>query len=405
VKLHSHVLLSLSFSASSHFSVVSVSVFYNVSDSVIPVESPKKGSLPRGESVEHFYWLDWLRFTAALLVVVCHARGSTWAAWGELDQSSQTKLSAICFGLSRPGLEAVVVFFCLSGFLVGGRLVERWRNDQFDFRRYALDRISRIYVPLIPALIVTAVVSLFLGFAWSWGELAGNLCGLQGLTCSAYGGNAPLWSLSYEIWFYILAGCFALAVDPRKPFGLLPWLSLTIAFAVFTKLNATYLLCWIIGAISYLCIGKTLRWPAILGAFCLTIIGVAVSQLTSGTKSIAIGPSVLALPRDVAIIALSAGIAILLAYLAPKAPQSAPMAFFERLGSTLAAFSYTLYLIHYPLIQLLTRLVKGPFVRIDTLSQTWFWGKVLLSMVAAWLLYLPFEAQTIRMRRWLTSVT
>src|SRR5690348_12598197 len=83
---------------------------------------------------EHLFWLDWLRFGAAFVVVMCHARGSNWVSWGKLAQSHQTRLSAVCFAVTRPGLEAVVVFFALSGFLVGGRLIERWRDSRLDLK-------------------------------------------------------------------------------------------------------------------------------------------------------------------------------------------------------------------------------------------------------------------------------
>ena len=71
----------------------------------------------------HLYWLDWLRFTAALMVVAIHSRGGTWVEWGRLTEASQTKLVAIFFAITRTGSESVLVFFVLSGFLVGGKVI------------------------------------------------------------------------------------------------------------------------------------------------------------------------------------------------------------------------------------------------------------------------------------------
>ncbi len=111
------------------------------------------------------------------------------------------------------GLEAVVLFFVLSGFLVGGKVLERIVNGSFDLKAYTLDRVSRIYIPLIPALIFTAVVNcLICGRPFSVLSLVGNLFGLQGVWSQipAFAGNDPLWTLSYECWFYVLGGLVAI---------------------------------------------------------------------------------------------------------------------------------------------------------------------------------------------------
>ena len=97
---------------------------------------------------EHLHWLDWLRFTAALMVVMVHARGANWVEWGRLEETSRTKLVAVFFALTRTGSEWVTVFFVLSGFLVGGKVLERVAKGTFDLRVYAIDRFSRIWVPL-----------------------------------------------------------------------------------------------------------------------------------------------------------------------------------------------------------------------------------------------------------------
>ena len=96
---------------------------------------------------KHFYWLDWLRFGAALAVVLCHARPNNWAVWADLDGHYKNWLTGAFFGLMRPGVEAVVVFFVLSGFLVGGKVLDRMMKGTFDIRAYAVDRVF----PSLPA--------------------------------------------------------------------------------------------------------------------------------------------------------------------------------------------------------------------------------------------------------------
>ncbi len=48
----------------------------------------------------------------------------------------------------------VVVFFVLSGFLVGGAVIERARGGKAFMRNYLIDRTSRIYVVLVPTILL-----------------------------------------------------------------------------------------------------------------------------------------------------------------------------------------------------------------------------------------------------------
>jgi peptidoglycan/LPS O-acetylase OafA/YrhL len=114
------------------------------------------------------------------------------------------------FALTRLGREAVVVFFVLSGFLVGGRALRDLAERRFDGRRYAADRASRLYAVLLPALCLTAVCDAVRG-GWSnvdngMAVFVGNLLFLQDVTTTVYGSNGPLWSLAFEAWYYALFG-------------------------------------------------------------------------------------------------------------------------------------------------------------------------------------------------------
>ena len=80
--------------------------------------------LKSNEAPKH-YWLDWLRFAAALTVVVVHVRGALLLPFGSLPVEQRSLPVAALYLLTRIGNEAVVVFFVLSGFLVGGKAFER----------------------------------------------------------------------------------------------------------------------------------------------------------------------------------------------------------------------------------------------------------------------------------------
>lgn len=113
--------------------------------------------------------------------------------------------------LFRFGQEAVILFFLLSGFVVNYSFR---RSPDKTFHYYFIRRALRIYVPLI---IVMACSWIFEGIRA--GRLVNpdaetlllNLLMLQdvrelkpGVLADPYMGNTPLWSLSYEWWFYML---------------------------------------------------------------------------------------------------------------------------------------------------------------------------------------------------------
>ncbi|MBS0341883.1 MAG: acyltransferase [Proteobacteria bacterium] len=144
--------------------------------------------------------LEALRGLAALYVVFHHAVLS--------DQALAN--SGIGY-LFRFGQEAVILFFLLSGFVINYSFKSA---EDKSFRSYFLKRSARIYIPLL----------LVMGLGWALeciraGELVDpnlrtlvlNLLMLQDVAglkpnviVEPYMNNAPLWSLSYEWWFYML---------------------------------------------------------------------------------------------------------------------------------------------------------------------------------------------------------
>ena len=353
----------------------------------------------------HLYWLDWLRFTAALMVVAVHSRGGTWVEWGRLVETSQTKLTAVFFAVTRAGTEWVLVFFVLSGFLVGGKVIERLGDGTFSLRNYIIDRFSRIWVPLVPALIWSAIVGLWLGKPVSWHDLGGNLLGLQGGMFPNFAANQPLWSLGYEIWFYYLAGCVAVWMTASTRGRIGAGFALALGFAVFTTMNVAFLFAWILGAATYWLHNRP-RQPllaAVGGA--LVAIGYVFTQLRSATVSVNTSAwSHYAPPNSVAMLILAMGIALLVPFLTQLKPQSITGDWINNLGSKLAGFSYTLYLTHYPALYVWEHFQPERHEAIDGLSVMWYLLRIGSCVGFAWLCYLPFEKQTGRLRKWLRTV-
>jgi len=253
-------------------------------------------------------------------------------------------------------------------------------------------------------MIMTGLLSFFmLNSDHSISVGIGNLIGLQGVFFEPYAGNGPLWSLAYEIWFYILAGSLAsVAIFKSNKVGFYICFALLISsLCIFTKLDCTYLYIWGFGAIAYFyrdLIRK--NGSSLVGVFC-TLVGLLACQLTSESQSIFFENLSYLLPsKSVAEIMLGAGIAILLPFITNYSPQNNILVRIERLGISLAAFSYTLYLTHYPFLWAINKF--WPRVsNIDESSILRFLIVIILSILVAWIFFFPFEAQTNKVRKWL----
>ena len=210
------------------------------------VSSAQIGDVKRAPM--HLPWIDWLRFLAAIIVVCEHARGAAFVEYGALPVDQKGILAGSFYLGTRLGSEASLLFFVLSGFLVGGKIVERVLNGKFNAIEYALDRITRVYIPLFPALIFSGVVAVVISAPIKLGDLFASICGLQTVLKRFFGGNLPLWTLSFEIWFYVLAGCVAWVVQAKRwSFAVL--LLLLAAMAVFVEMGCSMLFCWMIGSL------------------------------------------------------------------------------------------------------------------------------------------------------------
>lgn len=358
-------------------------------------------------SQNHYPLLDWLRFLSAFLVVLAHARPHHWVAWAELSTGDYSLVAQAFFLLTRPGRQAVVVFFVLSGYLVGGRLIQRVSDGSFSFYTYAIDRITRIFIPLIPALVLTSVC-VFLangGFPSNYAaQLLCNIGQLQGVTCLPLEGNPSLWSLNYEVWFYVVAGLLALFFSSLPNANrvslrvILLGLLLLLGFWALSLLEGVYFFSWILGAIAAIRPISIFGIHSVAGRLAGLLIGVIISQLGGYSTEGSGG-----LLYVFGTLFVSAFTASLLPWLvSPKTldPLNAPLL---RAGAPLAAFSYTLYLTHYPLLYLM-RTWHSPFATFSLTSLYFYAIKVLACLFVAWLFYLPFERNTSTARRWLTSV-
>ena len=230
--------------------------------------------------------LDAISWISAFMVFWGHA-------WAALFAHEPTLISRLLWMLADTRHEWVVIFFVLSGYLVAGKALVR--ADSFNLWSYALARITRIYIVLIPALILTAALDglayrmdptspvhaglwadqLFGGtppFAnYDLSHIAASVLSLEPFVGSAaMGSNGPLWSLGFEWIFYICFPVLLLAADAlgRRTGGRL-WLARGLILAVSIALlgwrhmpyAALLWLIWVGGGVAHI-LARTGRWPA-----------------------------------------------------------------------------------------------------------------------------------------------
>lgn len=150
---------------------------------------------------------------------------------------------------------AVIIFFVLSGYVIGLST----SNNNRGFSHYAQARLSRLSSVLIPALLVTAIVETcvyFLspsltaefsrGFSLPRYFISGAFINEIWFFSSAPPINRPLWSLSFEFWYYVIFGLFYFKTAGKKSF-ILPILACLIAGPKILLMMPI----WLLGYFSY----------------------------------------------------------------------------------------------------------------------------------------------------------
>lgn len=348
------------------------------------------------KDIQHYYWIDLIRFIAAFMVLASHYRGAFFVEYRLLPPEYQNPIVFMFYCFTRLGHEAVLIFFVLSGFLVGGKALDRIHNDCFKPYNYALDRSVRILLPLVSSLIIAVIIEEISGVPLRMRDLIGNILSLQGIFCPPY--FDTLWSLSYEVWFYIAILGIGLCISRRRPLkSILGLLVVTICSLVFCKLNAYYLFIWLMGAFVYFYPKIRYNWiltTSILASFIL----IALLQLTSDSNylnSIIIEPQMWH-PIIEVVFGFTFSIFIVCAIQYP--PQNQFTSVINKFGSKLAAFSYTLYLVHIPFRDLLIYLGAPKFSVINLHSLTLFSSWILLAILFSYAIYYLFERNTSRVK-------
>lgn len=356
------------------------------------------------EDCWHSLLISLLRGLAALQVAAAHLRSEFMPGVRTLADPAPWYLAlAFATGFAH---QAVVLFFLISGWLVGGSLLNKLGQPQ-ALRRYAIDRVSRLWTVLVPTFALGIAIGILTGTldprsadfspanAYSWTTLAGNLAGLQTVAVAPFGGNYPLWSLANESWYYLMFPLLMLYLGGRR--RALWGAALMLCAAVLPFAISLYFVIWLLGAgfsrVRLAC-GAPTRVLLLLLLAALSVV-FRLYGSNDDLEAASFGQDLL----------LSLVFLALLSSTAVKANAGLPlMAPLRKTAGLLSRCSFTLYVVHVPLLDLLHWLGRHLFgahmLRADRALDLFIY-LALLAVVAgfAYGFYRLFEARTGQVRR------
>lgn len=172
---------------------------------------------------------------------------------------------------------AVLIFFLLSGFLISYSTVRKRSNDeQYGFRQYFIERFSRIYTAFIPSIIFVCMLDLIsknmnpasyaYGDAYDVKTFIGNLFMLQDYSIfsvlhndfiTSFGSARPFWTLAIEWWIYLSFGYFMLVTLKKDKSSIsdlliLSFLSIVPAYNLITGRGNGLTAYWLFGSLVYI---------------------------------------------------------------------------------------------------------------------------------------------------------
>lgn len=344
------------------------------------------------EKKEYYYWFDWIRFLAALICVECHLR---YVLLDPVCWNDDSWYVSLLYYITNVNTQ-VYSFFILSGFLVGGKSIEKILNGTFNLKNYLIDRGVRIYLPFLPSFFLALVVKVcVLDNPVTLREFIGNLLPFQNILSSPL--IVTFWTLSYEIWFYIFMGSFAgfWCIKNKK---MIFFLCVLVSFFVLSKLSFSVFSYWLLGALAYFVPVKKNR--IVLISMILIIIFLEVVHLFPlDVLPDSLGKGI---PYVVILYVFTIAFSLLLKQVIQFKPLSPFTKKIENTGRRLSSFTYTLYLMHIPFIFILEKI--GFIQRMTSISWKFlfYWiVSTLICLVCCCLAYLLFEKHTYKVKQFI----
>ena len=367
-----------------------------------------------------FVWFDLIRGISALAVCAGHLRAAMFIDFSQLTTTNIVeKFFYFATGL---GHQAVMVFFVLSGFFVGGSVLSR--SNKFEFDNYLLARLSRLWVVLLPALIFTFFIDqitnsyfpqLLSGEHYSilssgprpnakystslWTFLA-NITFLQNIYAPIFGTNGPLWSLANEFWYYMLFPLLIIAVGQihasltkRVICGVI---FILIAFFIAHNLLAGFVV-WLLGVPVYFIYS---RKTPICGLWfvVISIILFIGSLLDSKTTFI---QNTLPISSDLIV---GFFFSLFLISIKDRSVSGQWINYIVQVAKWLSEISYTLYLFHFPVVLLIySFFYSDEQVTLDSYRAMQYILWLIVIVIGSYILWWIFEKNTSKVRQYLKS--
>jgi peptidoglycan/LPS O-acetylase OafA/YrhL len=276
-------------------------------------------------------FLDVVRLFAAIAVFLYHS----YSKW---FPSNFTKAD-------QPGdyaHSAVIVFFVLSGFVISFTTIKKNRGGI----QYAQARLSRLYSILIPGLIISAIaeVLIFSIYPVQYTEISRGGSFLRYLLTLFYSNelwflaagppiNGPLWSLTFEFWYYVIFGLWfyrsnrlisiflilvvCLIIGPKILLMMPIWLAGVASYKLprpNISPTVSWVLIFVLISISFACMSLLAPYPSVLGKYPLFWAGQFITDYVLGffiavmlwvlpngnSEKLIIGPKSLKVFREIA---------------------------------------------------------------------------------------------------------
>ena len=381
----------------------------------------------RGRGTPHSVHLDFVRGLASLLVVLGHLRAFDFVGAAQLDHPGfPTQFFYFWTGLST---YAVILFFVLSGYLVGGEVIQDAQSGRWAWDLYLIKRLTRLWVVLAPALLLTCLWDLagirlhgvetyqgryfqMLGsgpggdYDLGLKAFLGNLFFFQGTFTPSYGTDGPLWSLANEFWYYLLFPLLLLGLGRRgKPLARLVHLALAAAiFGVLPFRISLFFGVWLIGAAAFIIVrraqlNRLFKRVGVFGAFLASLLGLLVLCQAGLVDRAAAGWPAFARNNIGAVLVYLIGITFggTLPFLVERRSTNVP---YMKISKWLSETSYTLYLVHFPLLAFFFFNFRLPAqVEPGLASLLGFFGGLALVLLYARAIWFCFEKRTGDVRR------